>query len=51
MVGRTGGVFDHREQVQERLRQAPAPLSECPAVGPSRWSLHTIRDTFPFLAQ
>lgn len=50
MAGRIGGVFDRRVEVQERLRQAPAPPSQDSALAPSRWSLQRIRDTFPFLA-
>ncbi len=53
-----GGVFgqsEHREELTERLRQAPgeearlevAVTPEGPP--PSRWSLRTIRATFPWL--
>ncbi len=50
MVEYIGGVFDHREEVQERLRQAPASPNQGRALAPSRWSLQRIRETFPFLA-
>ncbi len=50
MAERIGGVFDHCEEVQDRLRQAPGPPAQSSEAAPSRWTLRTIRDTFPFLA-
>jgi transposase len=54
MVALTGGVFDHSQQIRERLRFPPdvtADGSACDATHPpaSRWSLKRVRATFPFL--
>lgn len=54
---RTGGHFDHIEEVQERLRHAPgeearaavAPTPNGPA--PTRWSLKAVRASFPWLTE
>lgn len=45
-----GGVFDRRQEVQERLRQAPDGPGQNQGVARSRWTLQSIRDTFEFLA-
>lgn len=45
-----GGVFDRRQQVQERLRQAPDASGQSQGVTRSRWTLQSIRDSFEFLA-
>jgi putative transposase len=54
MVGLSGGVFDHREQLKERLRSCPAapePVEgETDAVPASRWTLQHMKDTFDFLS-
>jgi len=55
MVENAGGVFDRRDELEARLKQGPgeearqaAGLSlEAPP--PSRWTLSTIRATFPWL--
>lgn len=57
MVEPTGGVFDHQEELTERLRYSPgeearhvvAPTASGPA--PSRWSLRSIQATFRLSAQ
>jgi transposase len=54
-VVRIGGPFDHADELQERLQQAPgAEAQQELAVTetgppPSRWSLRAIRATFPWL--
>lgn len=50
MGERVGGFFDEEcIQVRERLCSPPdAPAGQ---VAPARWSLHTIQQTFPFLAR
>ena len=55
MVGPAGGVFDHRQELTERLQYGPS--EEARQVGaptanglpPSRWSLRSIQATFPWL--
>src|SRR5215207_7354502 len=50
-----GWVFDRRDELIERLQHAPgeearqelAPTTEGPA--PSRWTLRSVRATFPWL--
>jgi len=55
MAARIGGVFDRKEEVTERLQQAPgAEAQQEKAVTvdgppPSRWDLRTIRVTFSWL--
>ena len=50
-----GGFFDWREEMKERLRQGPgdearqAVAITAEGSPPSRWTLHTIRATFPWL--
>ena len=52
LVEPAGGVFDHREELTERLQYGPgeevrhvvAPTESGPA--PSRWSLRSIQATF-----
>lgn len=54
----TGGIFDRKEEVLDRLRQGPGEAAqEEMTVGigtdgpvPSRWSLRTIRVTFPWMS-
>src|SRR5260370_10226112 len=49
MVERVGGFFDEEcSQVRERL--CSPPDASAGPVAPARWSLHTIQQTFPFLA-
>ena len=55
MADRAGGVFNRAEEVRERLRQAPgeearkemAAAPEGPP--PSRWTLRSVRASFPWL--
>lgn len=55
MVGRAGGIFDRKETLTVRLRQAPGEEARQEmAVGPqgpapSRWTLRSIRATFDWL--
>ena len=50
-----GGVFDRTEEVQERLRQAPAEEAQQAVAAtpdgppPSRWTLKAVRASFPWL--
>ena len=55
MAGNIGCVFDHTDELIERLQHAPgeearqavAPTAKGPA--PSRWTLRAVRATFPWL--
>ena len=55
MVAHGGGVFDRRDEVIDRLRQSPGEearqeVAVTPTTPvPSRWTLRTIRATFPWL--
>jgi len=55
MVASIGGAFDRTEEVQERLRQAPAEEAQQALAAtpdgppPSRWSLKAVRASFPWL--
>ena len=55
LVGPAGGVFDHREDVSERLHDDPGEearhVMAPPASGPppSRWSVRSIQATVPWL--
>src|SRR4028118_972886 len=55
MVASIGGVFDRTEEVQERLRQAPAEEAQQALAAtldgppPARWSLKAVRASFPWL--
>lgn len=55
MVVTDGGDFDHRSEVLERLRAGPGEEARCEIAVtptspvPSRWTLRTIRATFPWL--
>jgi len=49
MVERVGGFFEE-ECSQVRARLCSPPDAPAGPVAPARWSLHTIQQTFPFLA-
>lgn len=54
---RSGGVFDRQAEISERLQQAPGVEAQREIAlnedtpKPSRWTLRTIRSTFPFLRE
>jgi hypothetical protein len=54
-VVHNGGVFDHQAELTERLRQAPGPQAQQEVAlteqtpTPTRWTLRTIRASFPWL--
>lgn len=47
---RIGGVFDHRQVLQERLQASPQSLPDASTPPQSRWTLQRIAHAFPFFA-
>jgi len=51
MVVLIGGIFDHQQQIRERLRAGPDLATDPHASpAPARWTLARIGAAFPFLA-